>query len=143
MESLHKNIQLMLEFLNGPLFVLHFSYYINDFPDDVICNITIYALMILLCILNVIRHLICGNNWNQLLNLNLIDQTLQTGAGTGLLISSNTGAIDVKMDGSVLEENSSLIKMLGLTFTYKLDQGSYIISTAKTSSKKMEPSFIL
>ena len=34
--------------------------------------------------------------------------------------SSNTGAIDVKMDGSALEENSSF-KMLGLTFTSKLD----------------------
>ena len=27
MESLHKNIQLMLEFLKGPFSVLHFSYY--------------------------------------------------------------------------------------------------------------------
>ena len=28
MESLHKNIQLMLEFLKAPFLVLHFSYYI-------------------------------------------------------------------------------------------------------------------
>ena len=34
--------------------------------------------------------------------------------------SNNTGAIDVKMDGSVLEEKSSF-KMLGLTFSFKLD----------------------
>ena len=34
--------------------------------------------------------------------------------------SKNTGAIDVKMDGSVLEEKSSF-KMLGLTFSSKLD----------------------
>ena len=34
--------------------------------------------------------------------------------------SNNTGAIDVKMDGSALEEKSSL-KMLGLTFSSKLD----------------------
>ena len=34
--------------------------------------------------------------------------------------SSNTGAIDVKMDGSVLEEKSSF-RMLGLTFSSKLD----------------------
>ena len=27
--------------------------------------------------------------------------------------------------------------MLGLTFSYKLDWGSYIISTAKTASKKI------
>ena len=34
--------------------------------------------------------------------------------------SNNDGSIDVKMDGSVLEEKSSL-KMLGLTFSSKLD----------------------
>ena len=44
---------------------------------------------------------------------------------------NNTGAIGVKMDGSVLVENSSL-KMLGLAFSSKLDLGSYIISIAKT-----------
>ena len=47
---------------------------------------------------------------------------------------NNTRAIDVKMDGFVLEEKSSF-KMLGLTFSCKLDWGSYIISIAK----KMEP----
>ena len=45
------------------------------------------------------------------------------------------GAIDVKMDGSVLEEKTSF-KMLGLTFSFKLDWGSYIVSIAKTASKK-------
>ena len=50
--------------------------------------------------------------------------------------SNNTGAIDVKMDGSVLEKKSSF-KMLGLTFSSKLDWGSYIISIAKTASKKI------
>ena len=40
------------------------------------------------------------------------------------------------MDGSVLEEKSSF-KMLGLTFSSKLDWGSYIISIAKTASKKI------
>ena len=48
-------------------------------------------------------------------------------------LSNNTGAIDVKMDGPVLEEKSSF-KMLGLTFSSKLDWGSYIISIAKTAS---------
>ena len=48
----------------------------------------------------------------------------------------NTGAIDVKMDGSNLEKCSSF-KMLGLTFFSKLDWGYYIISTAKTTSKKI------
>ena len=50
--------------------------------------------------------------------------------------SKNTGAIDVKMDGSVLEEKSCF-KMRGLTFSSKLDWGSYIISIAKTAFKKI------
>ena len=50
--------------------------------------------------------------------------------------SYNNGSIDVKMDGSVLEEKSSF-QMLGLTFSSKLDWGSYIISIAKTASKKI------
>ena len=51
--------------------------------------------------------------------------------------SNNNGAIDVKMDGSVHEEKSSSFKMLGLTFFSKLEWGSYIISIAKTASKKI------
>ena len=50
--------------------------------------------------------------------------------------SDNTGAIDVKMDGSALEEKSSF-KMLELTFSSKLDWGSYMISIAKTTSKEI------
>ena len=34
--------------------------------------------------------------------------------------SSNTGAVDVKMDGSILEEKSSFM-MMGLTFSSKFD----------------------
>ena len=40
------------------------------------------------------------------------------------------------MDGSVLEEKPSF-KMLGLTFSSKLDCVSYIISIAKTASKRI------
>ena len=40
------------------------------------------------------------------------------------------------MDGSVLEEKSSF-KMLGLTFSSKLDWASSIISIAKIASKKI------
>ena len=50
--------------------------------------------------------------------------------------SKTAGAIDVKMDESVLEEKTSF-KMLGLTFSSKLDWGSYIVSIAKTASKKI------
>ena len=73
-------------------------------------------LMILLFILSVTRHLICDNNLNWLLNLNLIYETLDSGktwlidlnAGKTQLVSfdwsNSNGFIDVKMDGSVLEE---------------------------------------
>ena len=50
--------------------------------------------------------------------------------------SNNNGTIDVKMDGSVIEEKSSF-NILGLTFSSKLDRGYYIISIAKTASKKI------
>ena len=50
--------------------------------------------------------------------------------------SNNTGAIDVNMNGSVLAEKSSF-KMLGLTFSSILDWASYIISIAKTATKKI------
>ena len=46
---------------------------------------------------------------------------------------NNTGAIDMKMYGSVLEEKSSWDT--GLDFL--LDWGSYIISIAKTAFKKI------
>ena len=57
--------------------------------------------------------------------------------------SNNYTSIDVKMDGSAYEEKSSF-KMLGLTFSSKLDWRSFIISIAKTSSKKIGASkFVL
>ena len=52
--------------------------------------------------------------------------------------SNSTGAIDVKMDGSVLEEKLSF-KMQRLTFSSKLDWSSYIIFIAKTASRKIGP----
>ena len=79
-----------------------------------------------------IRHLNCGNNKNWLLNLNLNYETLDWGrrwlvdfnARKIQLVSfdrsNNIGAIDVKMNGPVLEEKSSL-KMLELTFSSKVD----------------------
>ena len=106
-------------------------------------------LMMLLPILSVIRHLICSNNLNRLLNLNLIHQTL-VDWGKKWLVDFNTGntqlvsfdlsdnnvSTDVKMDGFVLEGKSSF-KILVLTFSSKLDKGSYIIFIAKTASKKI------
>ena len=87
MVSLHKNIQLMMEFLKAPYLVLHFSYYTLMTFLMMLSVILLSMMMILLSIISVIRHLICGNNLNWLLNLNLIYETLWTGARSGLLIS--------------------------------------------------------
>ena len=57
-------------------------------------------------------------------------------AGKTQLVSFSNGSIDVKLVGSILEEKSSFM-MLGLTFSSKLDWGTYIISIANTASKKI------
>ena len=122
--NLYVNIQLMLEFLKVPSSVLNLSYYTLMVFLMVLSVILLTMLMILLSILSVIRHLICqlksdledtvdwGKKW-------LVDFN----AGKTQLVSfdrsNNNGSIDVKMDGSVLEEKSSF-KMLGLTSS-KLD----------------------
>ena len=93
--------------------------------------ILLSMLIMLLSTLRVIRHLICGNYCNWLLSLNLVYETLWTGPESGLLISmlensisfdqsNNTRAIDVKIDGSVLDKKLSFI-MLALHFSSKLD----------------------
>ena len=74
------------EFLKASYLVLHFSYY-TLMTFLMLSVILLSMLMILLSIVNVIRHLICDNNLNWLLNLNLIYETLWTGAQRGLLIS--------------------------------------------------------
>ena len=68
-----------------------FQLYINDLPDDVVCNIVIYTddttlyslfwwyYSLLNYSLSVIIHLICGNNLNWLLNLSLIYETMDWG----------------------------------------------------------------
>ena len=111
MESLHKNIQLMLEFHKSPFLILHFSY-----DDNVICNIAIYAD-------DSTPYSKCdqaSDLWQQLelafeLEFDLRDTVdwgrkwlVNFNAGKTQLVwfdrSNNTGAIDVKIDGSVLEE---------------------------------------
>ena len=121
---------------------------INDLPDDVICNIAINAD-------DTTLYSKCdqaSDLWQQLELASELESDLgdtvdwsrkwhvDFNAGKTQLVSfdrsKNTGAIDVKMDGSVLEEKTSF-KMLGLTFCSKLDWGSYIVSIAKTASKKI------
>ena len=125
-----------------------FLLYTNDPFDDVICNIAIYAD-------DTIVYSKCdkvSDLWQQLeLDSELESNPRDTvdwyrkwlvdfSAGKTQLVSfdlsNNTGAIDLKMDGSVLEKTSSF-KMLGWTFSSKLDWSSYIISIAKTASKKI------
>ena len=59
MGSLHKNIGLMLEFLEGPFLAIHFSYY-TLMTFLMMSVILLPMLMILLSAVSVIRHLICG-----------------------------------------------------------------------------------
>ena len=86
-----------------------------------------------------VRHLICGNNLELASELESdLHDTVDLGkkwlvdfnSGKTQLVlfdqSNSNGSIDVKMDGSDLEEKSSF-KVLGLTFSSKLDWGSHII----------------
>ena len=81
MKRLHKNIQLMLEFLKAPFLVQHFSYHI-------LMTLLMMLSVILLSLLIIYTTLyskcdqtsICGINLNWLLNLNLICETLWNGA---------------------------------------------------------------
>ena len=119
----------------------------NNLPDGAICNIAIYAD-------DTTLYSECDHAYD-LWQLELVSELksyLQDTVGWGskwlvdfnagktqLVLfdqSNNTGSIDVKMDGSVLEEKSSF-KMLGLTFFSKFDWCFYIISIAKTVSKKI------
>ena len=62
MRNLHKNTQLMLEFLKGAFFVLHFSCYTLMIFLMVLSVILLSILMILFSTLNLIRLLIYGNS---------------------------------------------------------------------------------
>ena len=74
--------------LKAPILAQYFSYYILMTFQMMLSVILLYMLMmILLSTLNVIKQLICGNNYKWLLNLNLIYKTLWTGARNDLLIS--------------------------------------------------------
>ena len=129
----------------GPTFYL---LYINDLPDDFICDIAIYPddttlyskcdqasdlwqqLELASDLESDLRDtVVWGKKW-------LVDFNSRKAQLVSFDQSKNTGSIDVKMDESVLDKKSSF-KMLGLTFSSKLDWGSYIISIAKTSSKKI------
>ena len=60
--NLEKNIPLMLKFPKGLFLVLQFSKYTLIIFMVMLSVIVLSLLMILLSTLNVIKHLICGNN---------------------------------------------------------------------------------
>ena len=132
-------------FILGPtLFVL----YTNNLPDVVICNIAIYADDTILYS----KRDQASDLWQQLELASELESDLPdtvdlskkwlvnfNDGKTQLVLfnqSNNSLSIDVIMDGYALEEKSSF-KMLVLTFSSKLDWGSYIISIAITASKKI------
>ena len=115
MASLHKNIQLMLEFLKAPLLVLHFFYYtLIDLSDEFICDFTI----------NVGDNTLytkcdqASDLWQQLELTSELESSpgntvdwgkkwlVDFNAGKTQLVSfdrsNNTSSIDVKMDGSII-----------------------------------------
>ena len=125
-----------------------FLLYINDLPDDVICDIAVYAD-------DTTLSSRCDRDsdlWQQLELASELESDLRDTVDWGKkwlvdfnawktqLVSfdrsNNNGSIDVKMGGSILEKKSSF-KMLGFTFSSKLGWGSYIISIARTASKKI------
>ena len=146
--SLHQNIQLMLESLKGLFLVLILMTFLIMLPV-----ILLFMLIILLSKCDQTSDL-----WQQLESASELEPDLKDtvdwskkwlvdfNVGKTQLIlfdwSNNTGAMDVKMNGSVLEEKL-YFKILGLSFSTKFDWGSYIISIAKTVSKKLEFSFVL
>ena len=125
-----------------------FLLYINDLPEDIIYDIAIYADdTTLYCNYNQASAL-----WQQFELASELESDLpgtvywgkkwlvDFNARKGQLVlfdrSKNNVSIDVKMDGPAFEKKSSF-KMRRLTFCSKLDKGSYIISIAKTASKKI------
>ena len=117
-----------------------FLLYINDLPDNVLCDIAIYAD-------DTTLYSKCHETsdlWQQLELASELESDLQDtvdwgkkwlvdfDAGKTKLVlfnrSNNNGFTDVKMDGSSLPEQKLYFKMLGLTFSSKLNWGSYIIS---------------
>ena len=126
-----------------------FLLYINDLPD-VICNIAIYTD-------DTTLYSKCSQAsdlWQQLELASELESDLRDtadcgrkwlvdfNAGKTQLVSfdrsKNTGAIDVKMDGSVLEEKTSF-KMLGLTFSSKLDWTLTLSLLLKLPLRKLGP----
>ena len=124
----------------------HFLLDINALSEDVTCNIAIYAD-------DTTVYSKCdqvSDLWQQLELASELESDLRDtvdwgrkwpvdfNAGKTQLVSfDQSNSTGVKMDGCVLEEKIKSLKMLGLIFSPKMDWVSYIISIAKTTSKKI------
>ena len=127
----------------GPIL---FLLYINDLPDDVICNIAIYADDTTLY--SKCNH--ASDLWQQLELASELESDLRdtvdwgrkwlvdfNAAKTQLVLfdwSKNNGAIDVKVDGSVLEDKTTF-KMLVLNWIGALTLSLLL----KLPPRKLEP----
>ena len=126
-----------------------FLLYINDLPDDVVCDIAIYAD-------DTTLYSKCGRAsdlWQQLELASELESDLRDtvdwgkkwrvdfNAGKTQLVSfersNNNGSVDVEMGGSILEEKSSF-KMLGLTFSSKLGWVLTLSLLRKLPPRKLE-----
>ena len=125
-----------------------FLLYINDLSDNVICNIAILAD-------DSILNSKCdqaSDLWQQLELASELESDLPDTVywGRKWLVAFNAGKTQlVSFDWcktlvllmlnwmSLFLRKNHLFKMLGLTFSFKLDWGSYIISIAITASKKI------
>ena len=115
--------------LSGQVWWCIIKWFLNDLPDNVICDIAIYAG-------DTTLYSKCdwaSDLWQQLELASELESDIRDivdwgkkwlvdfSAGKTQLVlfdqSNNNSSIDVKMDGSVLDEKSSFNKMLGLTFS--------------------------
>ena len=120
--------------LGSTLFLL----YINDFPDGVIFNITIYADTTLYS-----KYDQTYDFWQQLELASELEYDLQDTVDwvRKCLVDFDDGKTQLILFDrySVAIENlsgKSSFKMLGLSFYFKLDWDSYIFSIVKSASKK-------
>ena len=153
MGSLHKNMQLMLKFLKAPFLVLYFSYY-------TLMTFLMMLSVILISMLMILLSCKCDQASDMRQHLELaselesdLQDTVDRGrkwlvyfkAGKTQLVSfdqsNNTGAGNVKMDGSVFEEKS--FKMLGWLSLLNWIGALTLSVLPKLLPRILEPWFVL
>ena len=130
----------------GSILALHCCYYTLMVFLIMLSDILLTVLMMLLSTVGLIRHLICSISQSCLLNLNLTYKTLQTGTGSGMLISilekfnlfCLTGAIDLitwvqawrgKVHGCMYTSKALLLYILNILYGIIMSRTSFSEST--------------